>query len=319
MRFQIGKSDSLWRVNSARLSPYAGILISFSVLFLTTFISSTYLKPVSVFSSQVEALRSSWQEVKIIIKGVTQSGKQAIELEQLVSKLQQQNDEAKKLNTRLASKIDNIQGAISGVTKNIYDSTEKKKQGDKSNRSRRLIDYQEDNQVMFHPASLTMKQRVSVKRIDKLLLQLKRLPLKSPTLNPVINSSFGARVSPNGIGSSYHHGIDLSLKDSNIIMAAGNSIVEQVGYMRGYGLYIDLRHSKDIVTRYAHLASVYVKQNQKILAGQIIAKGGSSGTSTGKHLHYEVLIKGRARDPMYFLTLPQKLQLAIKEISQTVG
>jgi murein DD-endopeptidase MepM/ murein hydrolase activator NlpD len=123
-----------------------------------------------------------------------------------------------------------------------------------------------------------------------------------------ISSGFGKRHSPFSHRASFHHGIDLSLRIGSKVMATGEGIVTRVAYNRTYGKLVDIEHIPGLVTRYAHLTEARVRAGQRVRRGQVIALSGSTGRSTGPHLHYEVIHKGRARNPLPFVQLAQKLE-----------
>ncbi len=125
-----------------------------------------------------------------------------------------------------------------------------------------------------------------------------------PSLWPIrgeISSDFGMRRSPFGRKGDFHKGIDIRTPSGTPVRAPGAGEVIEVGYMRGYGLRIVLRHDYGIETVYAHLRKALVNEGQTVKRGEKIALSGNSGRSTGPHLHYEVHVKADAVDPMKFL------------------
>ena len=98
-----------------------------------------------------------------------------------------------------------------------------------------------------------------------------------------------------------HRGIDVAAAAGTRIVAPAPATVKFVGRKLGFGLVVELTHSDGVVTRYAHCRSALVKRGHRVVMGQAIATVGSSGLATAPHLHFEVLVKGRAVDPMTFL------------------
>jgi murein DD-endopeptidase MepM/ murein hydrolase activator NlpD len=98
-----------------------------------------------------------------------------------------------------------------------------------------------------------------------------------------------------------HRGVDLSAPIGTRVVAPANGTVRSVGWRIGYGLTIEMEHSGGVVTRYAHLRSAYVRRGDQVAMGTAIAAVGTSGLSTGPHLHFEVLVNGRPVDPIKFL------------------
>ena len=99
--------------------------------------------------------------------------------------------------------------------------------------------------------------------------------------------------------------MDFSANTGTPVYATGNGIIKSAGWERGYGLTIEIDHGFEYQTRYAHLNKINVKRGQKIKRGEIIGLVGSTGKSTGPHLHYEVVNKGRKVNPInyYFMDL----------------
>ncbi|WP_136413197.1 M23 family metallopeptidase [Herbaspirillum sp. ST 5-3] len=126
-----------------------------------------------------------------------------------------------------------------------------------------------------------------------------------PTIQPVnvsYNASgFGWRIDPFTGKNAFHEGIDFAAAVGTPIVAAAGGVVISAEYHHQYGNMIDIDHGNDIVTRYAHTSRVYVKVGDIVRRGQRIADIGSTGRSTGSHLHFEVLVKGVQQDPHKFL------------------
>ena len=98
-----------------------------------------------------------------------------------------------------------------------------------------------------------------------------------------------------------HEGIDVSAPMGAPVVAPASGIVITVTKQHGYGLVLEVNHGNGIVTKYAHLSRVSVKEGQRVTRGQLIANVGNSGLSTGPHLHYEIHVDGRVVDPLTFV------------------
>ena len=144
-------------------------------------------------------------------------------------------------------------------------------------------------------------------KIDKLVSLIKELPLGNPAIGK-ITSGFGRRVSPFTRRLTVHEGIDLSLQSGTPILATANGKVKSAANHPTYGLVVDIEHNERIVTRYAHLSKILVKQGQRVKLGDKIGLSGSTGRSTGPHLHYEVLLDGKANNPKNFLGLKNNIR-----------
>ena len=127
------------------------------------------------------------------------------------------------------------------------------------------------------------------------------LPLAQPTTAATQSSGFGVRFDPFTRRPAYHSGLDFSGGYATPIQATGPGVVSFAGVRSGYGKVVEIDHGRGLKTRYAHLSSIAVKAGQRIAVGQRVAAMGSTGRSTGTHLHYEVWVNGRAQNPGRFL------------------
>jgi len=98
-----------------------------------------------------------------------------------------------------------------------------------------------------------------------------------------------------------HRGVDLAGPVGTPIYAAADGIVDRAGWANGYGNLVEIDHGKAIQTRYGHLSAILVSPGQRVHRGDLIARMGSTGRSTGSHLHYEVRLDGHAVNPVPFL------------------
>jgi murein DD-endopeptidase MepM/ murein hydrolase activator NlpD len=128
-----------------------------------------------------------------------------------------------------------------------------------------------------------------------------------PTMQPVNvrynSSSFGWRIDPFTGGNAFHEGLDFPAPTGTPIYAAAAGVVIAAEFHPQYGNMLDIDHGSDIMTRYAHASKLYAKVGDIVRRGQHIADIGTTGRSTGPHLHFEVRIKGAAQDPRKFLAL----------------
>jgi murein DD-endopeptidase MepM/ murein hydrolase activator NlpD len=128
-----------------------------------------------------------------------------------------------------------------------------------------------------------------------------------PTITPVVNvsynaSGFGWRLDPFSGRNAFHEGIDFAAPTGTPIVAAAGGVVIAAEYHHQYGNLIEVDHGNNIVTRYAHAFKLYKKVGDIVKRGQHIADIGSTGRSTGSHLHFEVLVRGVQQDPHKFLS-----------------
>ena len=141
---------------------------------------------------------------------------------------------------------------------------------------------------------LTAFYEEALKDLDK---KLSNLPIGRPH-NGSVTSRFGYRANPfTRRGREMHSGVDLRGKTGQPIQATANGTVVHAGYEGEYGNVVKVRHANGYETRYAHLVKVLVKPGQKIEAGNLVGLLGSTGRSTGPHLHYEILKNGVKINP----------------------
>ncbi len=127
------------------------------------------------------------------------------------------------------------------------------------------------------------------------------LPTMMPVRAPYNASSFGRRIDPFTGQWAMHEGIDFLADIGSSIVAAASGVVAFAGFHPQYGYMVDIDHGNDLVTRYAHSSKLFVKEGDIVQRGQKIAVVGSTGRSTGPHLHFEVRYRGVAQNPMKFL------------------
>lgn len=127
------------------------------------------------------------------------------------------------------------------------------------------------------------------------------LPLAEPIAHAQEHSHFGHRIDPFNGHMAFHSGIDLSGPPGTRIRSTAAGTVVAAGYDGAYGNAVDIDHGFGITTRYGHLSEITVEQGQKVSKGEVIGVQGSTGRSTGAHLHYEVRYNDKAMNPKRFL------------------
>lgn len=126
-------------------------------------------------------------------------------------------------------------------------------------------------------------------------------PGRMPIANSYITSGFGGRADPFGRGGQNHKGIDFKANVGDPVLAVADGVVAFAGVKGGYGNVVDVDHGNGYITRYAHNSRLVVKAGDLVRVGQEVAKAGSSGRSTGAHVHFEVWENGRVVNPRKFL------------------
>ena len=126
------------------------------------------------------------------------------------------------------------------------------------------------------------------------------LPLTWPARG-AINSEFGMRKDPFDGAREHHGGIDIDVPLGGPVTAPAAGVVAAAGRVRDYGNFITIDHGNDVRSLYGHLSSISVRTGDHVDKGEVIGRAGSTGRSTGPHLHYEVRVNGRAVNPRDFL------------------
>lgn len=139
--------------------------------------------------------------------------------------------------------------------------------------------------------------------LDKLVDNIAQMPMGYPRVAG-LSSVFGGRSNPfGGGGGEFHPGLDFKGRMGDPVKCTASGKVVFSGRAGGYGNCIKIRHTNNLETWYGHLSRINVRQGQSVTVGQLIGKVGSTGRSTGPHLHYEVRRNGRAVNPKQYLSL----------------
>ena len=143
----------------------------------------------------------------------------------------------------------------------------------------------------------------SWKKLDQLQNDVIAIPSDKPIRSEVVfTSGYGVRSDPFHSGAAMHPGIDLAGSYGTPIYATADGTVERAGWNSGgYGNLVEIDHGRGITTRYGHMSAILVHAGDHVSRGQQIGRMGSTGRSTGNHLHYEVRIDGRAVNPIPFM------------------
>jgi murein DD-endopeptidase MepM/ murein hydrolase activator NlpD len=156
--------------------------------------------------------------------------------------------------------------------------------------------------------------RIHVARanVEKLTRTLGAVPVRKPIMGEIdLSSGFGVRSDPFLGRPALHSGLDFRSSTGDPVRATANGVVETAGWNGGYGKMVEIDHGNGFSTRYGHMSEIDVKVGQQIKIGQIVGRVGSTGRSTGPHLHYETRIDGDAVDPQKFLRAGLRLGNAL--------
>jgi murein DD-endopeptidase MepM/ murein hydrolase activator NlpD len=150
--------------------------------------------------------------------------------------------------------------------------------------------------------------RAGVERLNRTLAQV---PYRKPVVGEVeFTSGFGVRTDPFLGRPAMHTGLDFRASMGDPVRATANGKVVSAGWAGGYGRMVEIDHGNGLSTRYGHLSEIHVKVGDQIKIGQVVGAVGSTGRSTGPHLHYETRIEGEAVDPQKFLRAGVRLSAA---------
>ncbi|MBN9075503.1 MAG: hypothetical protein BGN87_16680 [Rhizobiales bacterium 65-79] len=138
-------------------------------------------------------------------------------------------------------------------------------------------------------------------RLDLLKAETRKVPIANPAPGAVVTSGFGVRRDPILGVSALHPGIDFRDPVGSDVPATAAGVVTRAGWAGGYGNMVEVDHGGGYSTRYAHLSEIDVKVGEKVKLGQTLGRTGTTGRSTGPHLHYEVRHNGKAVNPVAFL------------------
>jgi murein DD-endopeptidase MepM/ murein hydrolase activator NlpD len=160
------------------------------------------------------------------------------------------------------------------------------------------------NEGLMETSGQVSQQEASFKEISSFLNRQRSILAATPSIWPIngwITSGFGKRASPLTGEPGRHYGVDIANVVGTPIHATADGLIVYAGWQNGYGRVVVIEHGYGFSTRYGHCSSVDVKVGDEVKRGQIISYVGSSGRSTGSHLHYEVRIHGIPVDPEKYL------------------
>ncbi len=222
---------------------------------------------------------------------------------QSLSLSKSQLEEIKNENAEVKSKIKEFTQMYSDIADNYISKTSRGSAPSK-NSSKALLDLTElSNIVLALNNSFNLDQqlneqlKVSNEKLEKYIDAI-------PTLIPAagkISSPFGMRNHPIKKVYKAHEGVDISASKGDPILAAASGIVEFAGYSKGYGYNVKIDHKNSYRTIYGHSSKLLVKTGDKVVKGQKIALVGSTGVSTGPHLHFEIRIGNTPVDPTEYI------------------
>lgn len=167
------------------------------------------------------------------------------------------------------------------------------------------IDRKEFDDKLLELGSVFKQQSLQLSMIQDYLITEdsieSAIPMGKPIKGGWISSYYGYRLDPFNGKKTFHHGLDITGKLGSNIDAVADGIVSWTGKQNGYGQIVEIEHGNGYITRYAHNKSLTVTKGDRVKKGQQIALMGSTGRSTGPHVHFEVLLDGKTVNPYQFV------------------
>lgn len=163
-----------------------------------------------------------------------------------------------------------------------------------------------DDKIAFDTRVTALDEALS--RLEALKKRATVLPIRSPAPGYGISSTFGVRRDPILGTPAMHAGLDFRVPSGRKVHATGRGTVVSAGWNGGYGRMVEIEHSDGLTTRYAHMSKITVKEGDVVERGDVVGKVGSSGRSTGAHLHYEIRRNGTAINALRIIKAGRKIE-----------
>lgn len=296
-------SDSLARSRSVTLSQAQVLMIALGIL-LAGFMLAT--------ATYVVTMKFAVDLRNPYLKGLLASLHQ--------DDLRRSEAEVKQNLNALAAKVGELQARIlrldafgerlakaAGIKRDEFRFDEKPGQGGPVPVAGRELTVDEFQQMLGEMSKVLDDRSDKLGVLDSLLmndrLRFKTIPTTMPVKEGYYSSNYGYRIDPITGKSSFHTGVDIIASPGTQVMAAAGGVVSTSSFIPEYGNVVDVDHDNGLTSRYAHLSKSLVKVGDVVMKGQIIALVGSTGRTTGPHLHFEVREKGIPLNPNKFLAL----------------
>ncbi len=200
--------------------------------------------------------------------------------------------------------ISSLNNELSNLEK-VFHKLDLKLKDDRIKEVKNLINTELDYDIDSEKFLLAFRKRLDLLAIYKNALEF--IPLKPPMEHYYVTSKYGNRKHPVTKKWRFHHGIDLAGTWQENIKVSADGIVTFAGYHGSFGNVVRISHNYGIRTTYGHLAKILVKKGQIVSEGQVIGKMGRTGRVDGAHLHYEISINGKSKDPAIYFKIGRKL------------
>ncbi len=230
-----------------------------------------------------------------VLRRIVQTDRQLLDE---VHKAQQEVAQAKARMDAVVRRVSALERDLSAQAKELKETQEEKREvlkeiaRERALYERQLAELEAESRAIARRLRAMMESGAGRARAEK--------PWSGRFIRPVegrITSGFGMRVHPIFKVRKMHTGIDISAPAGTPIRAADGGVVVEAGYIRGYGYTVIIDHGGGVATLYAHCSALLVQEGQEVQRGQVIARVGSTGYSTGPHLHFEIRINGEPVNP----------------------
>ena len=254
------------------------------------------------YQSTIQTAKTEQQELAYLRANREQQEQKLVQLAKATADVQQEMDKLTQLEgdvRRALNAEDTTETSRSGIRRGNDGRTA---EGGKGGPSLASVDQLLQQTAALKEDIQTRRERLTGMR-DDLTVRNERAAA-TPSIWPAdgdVTSRFGWRRSPFGGGGDWHPGIDIANGYGVPIVATADGVVTSAGWNGGYGLFVEVDHGYGISTAYGHSSELAVHVGQKVKKGEVIAYMGSTGYSTGPHVHYEVRISGQQVNPADFL------------------
>jgi murein DD-endopeptidase MepM/ murein hydrolase activator NlpD len=257
-----------------------------------------------------------WQEKSALEKKLSEvSTQKEMEQNQLIDELAESRKELRRIRLQKLRVIDQYETKLA----RLRQETEKIYSGDIHKRARLIkalmdevgirFDFEEDpshSGGLYLAPPDNIREGSILDEADRFVLLLRQLPLGRP-VDGKISSLYGRRRDPLNHKKAFHAGLDFRGRRGDKIHVTGSGVIKRSGYQRGFGNCIVVDHGNGYETLYAHLSKRLVKKGEQVYRDQVIGLMGSTGRSTGTHLHYEVHYRNKTVNPIKFLRIARLL------------
>jgi murein DD-endopeptidase MepM/ murein hydrolase activator NlpD len=296
-------SDSLAKSRSVALSQTQVLLIAFGILLSGFMLAmATYM----VTMKFAVDLRNPYLRTLLAVLHQDDVRKSEAEMKDNLNALAVRVGELQARIMRLDAFGERLAKAA-GIKRDEFRFDEKPGQGGPAPMSGRDLSVTEFNQMLAEMARILDDRSDKLGVLDSLLMDDRLARKTIPTTMPVnagyYSSNYGYRLDPITGRSTFHTGVDIIAAPGTDVMAAAGGVVATSAYVAEYGNIVEVDHDNGLTSRYAHLSRSLVRVGDVVMKGQIIARVGATGRTTGPHLHFEVREKGIPLNPNKFLSL----------------